>query len=155
MQMLMAMLAMVAVATLGGFASSAHAQEEEEKSILCHRTGSASNPFSVLEVDGSSIPGAHAGHGDFILGSASEFEGKTEEQLKEACADADPRTSAADDQYGDTTAADDQYDDTTTTPKDGVIKDTIPKGKILPDTGASPSWSRLLRCSRCSSTEQP
>ena len=126
MLILMAMLAMVALATLAIFASSARAQEEEEgKSILCHRTGSASNPFRVVEVDGSSIPGAHAGHGDFILGPASEFEGKTEEELEEACAEADPRT----------TAADDQYDGDTTTPKDGVIKETIPKGKILPDTG--------------------
>ena len=136
MLMLMAMLAMVALATLAIFASSVRAQEEEGKSILCHRTGSASNPFRVVEVDGSSIPGAHAGHGDFILGPASEFEGKTEEELEEACAEADPRTSAADDQYdGDTTAADDQYDDDTTMPKDGVIKETIPKGKILPVTG--------------------
>jgi hypothetical protein len=139
---LMAMLAMVAAATLAIFASSASAQEEQEedKSILCHRTGSEENPFLVIEVDGSSIPGAHSGHGDFILGPASEFEGMTQEQLEEACAEADPRTTAADDQYGDTTAADDQYDattgDTTTTAKVGVISDTIPKGKkVLPDTG--------------------
>jgi hypothetical protein len=134
---LMAMLAMVAVATLGVFASFASAQEEEEKFVLCHRTGSEENPFLVVEVDGSSIPGAHTGHGDFILGPASEFEGRTEEELKEACADRDPRTTAANDQYdGDTTAADDQYDGDTTTPKDGVIKETIPEGKkVLPDTG--------------------
>ena len=135
---LMTMLAMVALA-LGIFASSASAQEEEEKSVLCHRTGSEENPFRVVEVDGSSIPGAHSGHGDFILGPASEFEGMTDEELEEACAEADPRTTAADDQYGDTTAADDQYDattgDTTTTAKVGVISDTIPKEKVLPDTG--------------------
>jgi hypothetical protein len=139
MLMLMAMLAMFTVATLAVFASSASAQEEEDKSVLCHRTGSEENPFRVVEVDGSSIPGAHSGHGDFILGPASEFEGMTQEQLEGACADADPRTTAADDQYGDTTAADDQYDattgDTTTTAKVGVISDTIPKKKVLPDTG--------------------
>jgi hypothetical protein len=126
MLMLMAVLAMVALATLAIFASSAGAQEEEGKSILCHRTGSASNPFRVIEVDGSSIPSAHSGHGDFILGPASEFEGKTEEELEGACAEADPRTTAANDQYDHTTAADDQY---------GVVKETIPKAKVLPDTG--------------------
>ncbi len=133
--MLMAVLAMVAAATLAIFTPSASAQEEEEKSVLCHRTGSEGNPFRVVEVDGSSIPGAHSGHGDFILGPASEFEGMTEEELEEACAEADPRISATDDQYDDTTAADDQYDGTTTTAKDGVISDTIPKNKVLPDTG--------------------
>jgi hypothetical protein len=128
--MLMAMLAMVTVATLAVFASSASAQEEEDKSVLCHRTGSEENPFLVIEVDGSSIPGAHSGHEDFILGPASEFEGMTDEQLEEACAEADPRTTAADDQYDATTG------DTTTTAKVGVISDTIPKGKkVLPDTG--------------------
>ena len=132
---LMTMLAMVTVATLAIFTPSASAQEEEEKSVLCHRTGSEENPFRVVEVDGSSIPGAHSGHGDFILGPASEFEGMTDAQLEEACAEADPRISATDDQYGDTTAADNQYDDTTTTAKGGVISDTIPKEKVLPDTG--------------------
>jgi hypothetical protein len=127
---LMTMLAMFTVATLAVFASSASAQEEEEdKSVLCHRTGSEENPFRVVEVDGSSIPGAHSGHGDFILGPASEFEGMTQEQLEGACADADPRTTAADDQYDATTG------DTTTTAKVGVISDTIPKKKVLPDTG--------------------
>jgi hypothetical protein len=129
--MLMTMLAMVTVATLAIFASSASAQEEEEdKSVLCHRTGSAENPFLVIEVDGSAIPGAHSGHGDFILGPASQFEGMTEEELEEACAEADPRTTAADEQYDATTG------DTTTTAKVGVISDTIPKQKkVLPDTG--------------------
>ncbi len=162
--MLTVVLAMVAVATLAVFASSASAQEEQEdKSILCHRTGSEENPFLVIEVDGSSIPGAHSGHGDFILGPASEFEGMTQEQLEEACAEADPRTTAADDQYDDTTAADDQYDATTgkvidtTTAKDAVIskkkiidipkqKDIpsekkiidVPKQKVLIDTGGPP-----------------
>ena len=124
MLMSMAMLALVALATLVIFASSASAQEG--KSILCHRTGSEENPFRVIEVDGSSIPSAHSGHGDFILGPASEFEGKTEEELEGACAEADPRTTAADDQYDHTTAANDQY---------GVVKETIPKAKVLPDTG--------------------
>jgi hypothetical protein len=81
-------------------------------------------------VDGSAIPGAHSGHGDFILGPASQFEGMTEEELEEACAEADPRTTAADEQYDATTG------DTTTTAKVGVISDTIPKQKkVLPDTG--------------------
>jgi len=123
MLLLMAMLAMVvALATLGVFAAPASAQEEEEKSVLCHRTGSEENRFLVVEVDGSSIPGAHTGHGDFILGPASEFEGMTEDELEEACAEADPTTtgtttgattgdgSTADDQYNDG-AADDQYND--------------------------------------------
>src|SRR3712207_2185765 len=131
--MLTAVLAMVAAATLAIFASSASAQEKEEqddKSILCHRTGSEENPFLVIEVDGSSIPGAHSGHGDFILGPASEFEGMTQEQLEEACAEADPGSgTTTGDTTGDTTAADDQYGD------DGIIKETIPKEKILPDTG--------------------
>ena len=142
--MLMAMLAMAAVATLGVFASFASAQVEEEKSILCHRTGSEENPFLVIDVDGSSIPGAHSGHGDFILGPASEFEGMTEEELEKECAEADPGTSAADDQYdSDTTAPDDQYDDggvndggDVNNPKD-VIPDTTSK-KPLPDTGGVP-----------------
>ena len=126
---LMAMLAMVAVATLGVVASSASAQEEDDKFILCHRTGSEENPFLIVEVDGSSIPGAHSGHGDFILGPASEFEGMTEEELEVACAERAATTTTT----GDTTAADDQYD--ATTGEDGIIKDTIPKKEVLPDTG--------------------
>ena len=153
---LMAMLLMAVIATLAIFASSAKAQQQEveqEKSILCHRTGSEENPFRVVEVDGSSIPGAHSGHGDFILGPASEFEGKTHEELEGACAEADPRTTTGD------TAADDQYTtgDTTTTAKDGVISHKkiinipkqkgipsekkiidIPKQKVLVDTGGPP-----------------
>ncbi len=134
---------------LGGVAL---AQEAEEKSILCHRTGSEENPFLVVEVDGSSIPGAHAGHGDFILGPASEFEGMTEEELEAACAEADPGTTADDDQYDTTdgtttdgtttdgtitdgTTTDGTTTDVTTAPQDGVIDDTIPKDKVLPDTG--------------------
>jgi len=148
MLLLMAMLAMVlALTTLGVFAAPASAQEEEGKSVLCHRTGSEENPFLAVEVDGSSIPGAHTGHGDFILGPASEFEGMTEDELEEACAEADPTTtgdgSAADDQYNDGGAADDQYDDggandggDVSNPKD-VIPDTTSK-KPLPNTGGVP-----------------
>ena len=146
MLLLMAMLAMVvALATLGVFAAPASAQEEVEKSVLCHRTGSEENPFLVVEVDGAAIPGAHTGHGDFILGPASEFEGMTEDELEKACAEADPTPtgtttgdgSAADDQYNDGGAADDQYDGgDVDNPKD-VIPDTTSK-KPLPNTGGVP-----------------
>jgi hypothetical protein len=144
---LMAMLAVAALTILGVFAAPASAQEEEGKSVLCHRTGSEENPFLAVEVDGSSIPGAHTGHGDFILGPASEFEGIAEDELEKACAEADPTTtgtttgattgdgSAAEDQYNDGGAADDQYDDggDVNNPKD-VIPDTTSK-KPLPNTG--------------------
>ena len=148
MLVLMAMLAVAALTILGVFAAPANAQEEEGKSVLCHRTGSEENPFLAVEVDGSSIPGAHSGHGDFILGPASEFEGMTEDELEKACAEADPTTtgattgdgSAADDQYNDGGAADDQYDDggggDVDNPKD-VIPDTTSK-KPLPNTGGMP-----------------
>ena len=147
MLLLMAMLAMVvALATLVVFAAPASAQEEVEKSVLCHRTGSEENPFLVVKVDGSAIPGAHTGHGDFILGPASEFEGMTEVELEKACAEADPTStgtttgdgSAADDQYNDGGAADDQYNDggDVDNPKD-VIDDTTSK-KPLPNTGGVP-----------------
>ena len=152
MMLLMAMLAMVvALATLGVFAAPASAQEEEGKSVLCHRTGSEENPFLAVEVDGSSIPGAHTGHGDFILGPASEFEGMTEDELEEACAEADPTTtgtttgattgdgSAADDQYNDGGANDGGANDGATdvdNPND-VIDDTTSK-KPLPNTGGVP-----------------
>ncbi len=144
MLLLMAMLAMVvALATLGVFAAPASAQEE--KSVLCHRTGSEENPFLVVEVDGSAIPGAHTGHGDFILGPASKFEGMTDNELEKACVEADPTStgtttgdgSAADDQYIDGGAADDQYDGgDVDNPKD-VIPDTTSK-KPLPNTGGVP-----------------
>jgi hypothetical protein len=146
MLLLMAMLAMVvALATLGVFAAPASAQEEVEKSVLCHRTGSEENPFLVVEVDGSAIPGAHTGHGDFILGPASEFESMTDDELEKACVEADPTStgtttgdgSAADDQYNDGGAADDQYDGgDVDNPKD-VIPDTTSK-KPLPNTGGVP-----------------
>ena len=145
MLVLMAMLAVAALTILGVFAAPASAQEEEGKSVLCHRTGSEENPFLAVEVDGSSIPGAHTGHGDFILGPASEFEGMTADELEEACAEADPTTTGTTTgaTTGDGSAADDQYNDGGANDggdvnnPDKVIPDTTSK-KPLPNTGGVP-----------------
>src|SRR5215217_586835 len=80
----MAALAMASVAALVLYTSSANAQAE--KFTLCHRTGSAQNPFNAITVDANSIPQAHEGHGDFIL------EG---EQTEEDCAAADTTTTTS------------------------------------------------------------
>src|SRR5919112_4296280 len=75
----LAALAMAFAMALGVFASSASAQAE--KFWLCHNAGD--NKFVAIEVDDDSIPDAHTGHGDFILGPAEDF--PTKPEATEAC----------------------------------------------------------------------
>src|SRR5215211_1541455 len=67
----LAALALAFAMALAVYTSGANAQAE--KFWLCHNTGSGTNPFVAILVDDDSIPQAHEGHGDFILGPESDF----------------------------------------------------------------------------------
>jgi len=79
---------------LGVYMSSS-AKAVEEPIILCHATGSATNPFSVITTDDDAVINAHIPQheNDFILGPAADFEGMSKEELEEACAEAAPTTT--------------------------------------------------------------
>src|SRR5215217_2261813 len=79
---------------LGVYMSSS-AKAVEEPIILCHATGSATNPFSVITTDDDAVINAHITQheNDIILGPAADFEGMSKEELEEACAEAAPTTT--------------------------------------------------------------